>query len=173
VSIRFAKDANAHQYHTSTETRQQNARKRLWWCCILRDRILPLGVRRSLYITHEHFNFASNPPLTADDLGSEIHRSEVYGPAAKQSLAELCAVLCELAVTLTDVIMIVYPVSERYDDTMTEMSLSRVRGRIGRCKSDLAQWYESASVRFPIPAGLGDADDALILYTDLMYIYYQ
>lgn len=175
VAIRFAKDANAHRYNSSPDIspRQQNINKRLWWCCILRDRILPLGVRRPLYITNEHFDFNNNRPLTIDDLEGERDNSRVYDSKTKHSLAELLVTLCELAVILTDIIMIVYPVSETPLTTMTEMALSQLRVRIERCKSDLAHWYDCVSVRFPTPAGLGDAHESLILFTNLMYIYYQ
>lgn len=175
VGIRFAKDANAHRYNSLPDLspRQQNIRKRLWWCCILRDRILPLGVRRPLIISSEHFDFNSNRPLCAEDLAQEVDHSRVYDSATKRALAELLAILCELAVMLTDIITIVYPVNEIPIGSMTEMVLSRFRVRIERCKADLAQWYDSASVRFPTPAGLGDSNDSLILFTNLMYLYYQ
>lgn len=139
----------------------------------MRDRILPLGVRRPLNITPQHFDFNCNPPLTVEDLASETDKSRVYDPSTKRSLAELVAVLCELAVILTDIIMIVYPLDETPIDNATEVVLYRVKGRTERSKAILAQWHDSASVRFPTPAGLGDSNESLTLFTDLMYIYYQ
>jgi hypothetical protein len=126
-----------------------------------------------LYITTDHFDFINNSPLTVGDFNDEIDHSKVYDPATKRSLAEVLAVLCQLAVTLTDIIMVVYPVSEAPVTTMDKMALSRMRSRIERCKSDLAQWFDGASVHFPTPAGLGNTSKALVLFTNLMYIYYQ
>ncbi|KAH6665007.1 cutinase transcription factor 1 beta [Halenospora varia] len=175
TGIRFAKDANAHRYDffPAVTRKLQNTKKRLWWCCILRDRILPLGVRRPLYITTEHFDFVNNSPLTVGDLEDEIDHSKVYDPATKRSLVEVLAVLCQLAVVLTDIIMVVYPVSETPLTTMNEMALLRMRSRIEQCKSDLAEWLSGASLRFPTPAGLGDTSKVVVLFTNLMYIYYH
>ncbi len=175
TGIRFAKDANAHRYDFYPEVTRKlkNTKKRLWWCCILRDRILPLGVRRPLFITTEHFDFVSHSPLTDEDLEDEIDRSKVYDSATKRSLAEVLAVLCQLAVVLTHIIMVVYPVSEAPLTTMNEMALLRMRPRIEQCKSDLTEWLDGASVRFPMPAGIGDTTKVVVLFTNLMYIYYQ
>jgi hypothetical protein len=173
TGIRFAKDANAHRYDAPEVTgKVKNIKKRLWWCCILRDRILPLGVRRPLYITTEHFDFINNRPLSSEDLEREMDKSEVYDHATKVSLAGVLTVLCRLAVVLTDIIMIAYPVSEAPFTATTGVALLRMHSRMEKCKSDLAQWFDRASVRFPIPAGLGNSNDALVLFTNLMYIYY-
>lgn len=92
----------------------------------------------------------------------------------KRLLAELLAVLCELAIVLTDVINVVYPVSETPIGLLrSEADISQIRSRIRRCKSGLSQWLDSASVRFPIPAGLGNPGDAPVLFTNFMYLYYQ
>lgn len=173
VAIQFAKAAKAPQYDLdqAITKKQRNVKKRLWWCCILRDRILPLGVRRPLFITDDHFDF-SNSPLTVNDLEHEINYSKVYDPDTKRSLAELLEVLCNLAVTLTDIIMILYPINGNPFAPLNELSLSRLRVRIERRKSDLAQWFDNASVQFPTPAGLGDTHESVILYTNLVYIYY-
>ena len=175
VSIQSAKDADAHRYHVlrSLSEERRNTLKRLWWCCILRDRILPLGVRRSVHITSTDFDFKQTT-LTQEDLESEIGRSRVYDASTKRSLAQLLEMLCELAVSLTDVIMLVYPSSDCTNSSIpaeriAEMALKRTEA----CKLDLTRWFEKASVIFPTPAGLGDGHESLILYTNLLYMYYQ
>lgn len=105
TAIHLAKDVDAHRYHakTSLSPERQNLLKRLWWCCILRDRILPLGVRRPLQIQPQDFDFTSSP-LTKGDFANEVDRSKVYDAATKDSLVELLITLCDLAVSLTDMI---------------------------------------------------------------------
>jgi hypothetical protein len=173
IAIRHAKDANAHAYDSDSALteRERNRRKRLYWCCILRDRILPLGVRRPVFITDAHFDFSSSP-LNAKDLENEIGHSKVYDPETKQSLAELIGTLCELAVVLTSVIMIISPVHEIPIASLSEAELSRSWMLIQRARSDLSHWYNNANVKFPTPAGLGDTHESVILYTNLMYLYY-
>lgn len=111
--------------------------------------------------------------MTVNDLKHERNYSKVYDPETKRSLAELLEVLCNLAGTLTDIIMILYPINGNPTTSLNELGLSRLRVRIERGKSNLAQWFDNASVHFPTPAGLGDTHESVILYTDLMYIYYQ
>ncbi|PQM43872.1 hypothetical protein VE01_10768 [Pseudogymnoascus verrucosus] len=173
VAIQFAKDANAPQYDLdqAITEKQRNVKKRLWWCCILRDRILPLGVRRPLFITNAHFDFG-NSPLTANDLDEEISYSNVYDSETKRSLAELLEVLCNLAVCLTDIIMILYPINGNPTTSLNELGLTRLRVHIERGKADLSQWFDNASVHFPTPAGLGDTHGSVILHTNVVYIYY-
>lgn len=169
ISIQFAKDADAHRYDTNSNLspHRKNILKRLWWCCIIRDRILPLGVRRPLHISSTDFDFTA-APMVREDFYSEVTKSKVYDAASKRLLTDLFITLCHLAVVLTDVIMVIYPFSE-YSDTGIEASL----GRIATCKSGLNSWFERATLLFPTPAGLSDTHESITLYTNLMYMYYQ
>jgi hypothetical protein len=175
MSIQSAKDAGAHRYHTnkSLTPERRNVLKRLWWCCILRDRILPLGVRRPLHISCADFNFSA-APLTKEDFENEIQKSKVYDAATKSSLVELFLTLCNLAVALTDILMVVYPLSESPESNLPDdMGVELALHRVSTCKALLNSWFETASLTFPTPAGLGDTHESVILYTNLMYMYYQ
>lgn len=175
IAIRFAKEAGAHRYHilTGITAEKRNALKRLWWCCIIRDRILPLGVRRPLQITGEEFNFEEAVPLYDDDFEDEIERSGVYDIPSKRSLTQLFLLLCQLAVALTDVIMVVYPASGQPDLTLSsDHKTDQYLQHIESCVLTLDAWFEHATARFPTPAGIGDIQSSVILYTNLMYIYY-
>lgn len=128
-------------------------------------------MRRPVFITDAHFDFSSSP-LNAKDLENEIGHSKVYDPETKRSLAELIATLCELAIVLTGIIMILTPIDEIPIAPLSEAELSRSWMLIQRGRSDLSHWYDNANVRFPTPAGLGDTHESVILYTNLMYLYY-
>jgi hypothetical protein len=175
VAIHFAREADAHRYYLLPyiTIERRNILKRLWWCCILRDRILPLGVRRPLQITGEEFDFNEATPLSAEDFENEIECSKVYDSSSKQSLVQLLLTLCDLAVCITDVIMVVYPLSGPPDLTLSsDQKADQCLCRIESCISDLNGWFEKATISFPTPAGIGDIHSSLILYTNLMYIYY-
>lgn len=169
TSIQSARDAGAHKYDTASTLTpdRRNALKRLWWCCIVRDRILPMGVRRPLHIGPADFNF-NLAPMTKDDFENEVTRSRVYDPSTKRSLAGIFVVLCDLAVVFTEVIMVVYPLNE-YSDMGVENTIDQV----SMCKFGLNTWFEKTTVSFPTPAGLGEVHESVILYTNLMYMYYQ
>jgi hypothetical protein len=175
VAIHFAREADAQRYYLlpNITTERRNVLKRLWWCCILRDRILPLGVRRPLKISGEEFNFNEATPLSAEDFEDEIECSEVYDSSSKRSLIQLLLILYDLAVCLTDVIMVVYPSSGLPDLTLwSDHKADQCLYRIESCISGLNRWFEKATISFPTPAGIGDIHSSLILYTNLMYMYY-
>lgn len=126
-----------------------------------------------LSITPDQFDFNS-PSLSMADFEDEIHRSRVYDPSTKRFLASLIIMMCELALSLTEVVMIVYPPTlAPISCPLEETEYLRSVLRIEECKSGLSRWYDRATVRFPTPAGLTDTHHSVIIFTNLMYIYYQ
>ena len=175
LAIQYAKDADAHRYQVCARmtSHQRKLCKRLWWCCIIRDRILPLGCRRPLSITPDQFDFGT-PTLTVEDFEDEICCSKVYDPATKRLLAHVIAAMCELAISLTEVIMIVYPpCMADASGSIEETEFLRSVLRIEQCKSGLTRWFDRATIGFPTPAGSDHTHKSVILYTNLMYIYYH
>lgn len=161
--------------------------KRLWWCCIIRDRGLALYARRSIQITRAHFDVDANSPLGPADLADEIGRSKVYDAETKRSLVDVTAQLVGLCAALTDVIGLVYPL----DDTRPWGRVVRRedRGRVEEGKAALRRWYDGATIKFPMVAaggtaaaarggGRGSGDrgsrhDSVILYTNMLHLYYK
>jgi len=123
-----------------------------------------------LHITPADFDFESSP-LCKEDFVSEIERSKVYSATTKLSLVEIFLALCALAVSLTEVIMVVYPSNKL--GSLDEVNANRVSGSIESCKYNLYLWFEKTTPEFPTPAGLGDTHESVILYTNLMYVYYH
>lgn len=191
LAIQHAKSAEAHHYAAMPvfsatthplQHRKQNILKRIWWCCIIRDRTLGLLMRRPIQITRAHFDFDENPTLGYPDLSDEIDRSRVYSSSTKRCLVEILAQLIELYVVLTDILMLVFPL----DDTPgwgREMKPEDA-GRVRECKVALRRWYKDATLRFPMFGGgqmartatensRENRHDSVILYTNLMYMYYH
>ncbi|KAK2017174.1 fungal-specific transcription factor domain-containing protein [Colletotrichum eremochloae] len=182
IAIQNAKMVEAHHYATrSAPPKKRNLLKRIWWCCIIRDRIVGLGLRRSLQITRSHFNFDSNEALGFSDLADEFERSRVYNPDTKRCLAEILEQLVELCIVLTDTLILVFPLDDRpgWGREMRSEEQDKVRG----CKIALRRWYKGATLRFPMFGGGSVArvkssgndfqHDSVILYTNLMYMYYH
>lgn len=191
LAIQHAKSAEAHHYaampvfSASThplQRRKQNILKRLWWCCIIRDRTLGLLMRRPINITRAHFDFDSNPMLGYNDLANEFERSKVYSPGTKKCLGEVLAQLIELYVVLTDILMMVFPLDDTpgWGREMKPEDAEKVR----ECKTALRRWYKDATLRFPmfgggpLPRVVTETNkefqhDSVILYTNLMYMYYH
>lgn len=174
TAIQFAREANAHRYHTSRNStaQQRNTLKRLWWCCILRDRVLPLGMRRHVQISSADFDW-SLTPLNDEDLESEVFCSKVYDASTKRSLIQLMVVFCELAVSLTGVLELVYPLNGFPNPIISTEQADQIFHRIETCKSSLKSWFEKTTINFPTPTARGMMHDSLVLYTNLTYMYYQ
>ncbi|PNH44324.1 hypothetical protein VD0004_g3339 [Verticillium dahliae] len=182
IAIQNAKTAEAHHYDAAP-THIQNTLKRLWWCCITRDRIMGLGIRRPLHITRAHFDFDKNSILGYADLSDEIERSRVYNPGTKRCLAEILEQLVELCVVLTDILILVFPIDD--SPGWGRELKTEEQDKLREYKIDLRRWYKSATLRFPMfgggsvarmNAGGGGKEfqhDSVILYTNLMYMYYH
>nr|RBR00341.1 hypothetical protein FVER53263_13838 [Fusarium verticillioides] len=175
TAIHLAQAAGADQFHASSNPSltSVNELKRLWWCCVVRDRILPLGMRRQLHITSLDLANSNYLP-TEKDFWREIDGSRVYAPQTKRTLVRLFITLCELTVPLTDVIKIVYPTG-RLTDIHSPVMRDAEKGResLQSCEAGLEAWFERATIQFPTPAGITTREGSLVLYTNLLYIYYH
>ncbi|KAF5718517.1 cutinase transcription factor 1 beta [Fusarium mundagurra] len=154
TAIQYAQGAEADQFHKrpDQDSDMTNSLKRLWWCCIVRDRILPLGVRRQLHIT------SINPALdhlTEQDFEKEIQGSQVYSTQTKRSLT-------------------VYGMGQSAADAISPMieNQKQIGESIRFCETTLDAWFDKAAIQFPTPAGIISPEKSLVLYTNLMYIYY-
>jgi hypothetical protein len=88
------------------------------------------------------FDF-SQPLLNSADFESETCRSKVYDALTKQSLVQLSIALCELAVSLTDMIMLVYPLHESIDSSLsTERIANQSLDRLLPFWSALTGWFK-------------------------------
>ncbi|KAH6980793.1 fungal-specific transcription factor domain-containing protein [Ilyonectria sp. MPI-CAGE-AT-0026] len=144
--------------------------RRLWWCCIIRDRILPLGLRRSILITPAHFDFKKNMELGSTDLQAEICRSNMYNAETKTALANVAKRLLKLSVILTDVLLLLYPlqrVNENCQDTQLKSASLR------KCKEDLLRWYTETPITRSGRRENIVEHKSVTMHTTLMYIYYH
>lgn len=190
IAVENAKNADAPYYATlparprpaSVEERAKfksnNSLKRLWWCCVIRDRILPLGLRRGIQITRAHFDFERHRPLGLMDLDDEIHRSIVYSPDAKRELIQVLSHVLDLCVILTDVLLLVFPLDGALDlsraRTMPPIEEANIRSN----KKALVHWYTAAVATSATASDDGaeidwNKHESVILYTHLMFTYYQ
>ncbi|KAI1827490.1 hypothetical protein F4861DRAFT_366671 [Xylaria intraflava] len=189
VAIQNAKNAEAHIYSAMPtfspvtepiESRKQRSLKRLWWCCIVRDRLISLCMRRSIQISRAHFDVSSNSSIGFLDLVGEVGQSKVYDAKTKRHLIEMFLQLSELCSILTDVLTLVFPL----DDVPGWGRYNGAEGaaKVRECKVALRRWYQAATLRFPIFGGntsrrtTGDKPsyhDSVILYTNLIYMIYH
>ncbi|KAL4742357.1 fungal-specific transcription factor domain-containing protein [Aspergillus similis] len=172
IAIRYAKKEQAHLYHKLPQLeskRKVSDLKRLWWCCMIRDRIISLGMRRPIQITPDEFDLQLQEGLSFQDLEEECMNSEVYNPETKIALCRVLASLCHLVAAVTDVIMLVYPTTQSMPFSLADRRAQL--NRLEETKYALLDW-ELNWVANP------DGKEyyihpSLTLYTNLCAIYFQ
>lgn len=187
IGIQHARSINADRYAESLESAtalspdqsmHHNALRRLWWCCVILDRLSPLCTRFRLHITHDRFDFKNSISLGMSDLEGEMYRSSIFTPATKRQHIALFTKFLEFIVILTDVLALVFPFE---DSVMSKWeSQQSDHAVVERSDALLKDWYARASAQFPPHdesqtqrPGRRERDKSVILHTQLMYIYYQ
>ncbi|KAM0428504.1 hypothetical protein ACHAPT_006864 [Fusarium lateritium] len=165
----------AQEVHaTPQDLKRQNVLKRVWWCCIIRDRIMPLCVRRNIQITREHFDFDSNTPLGYEDLADELESSRVYNTTTKHTLMVTLERLTELCVCLTDVLGLVHPTEHL--PILDAEAHSTAFDKVQEYRRYLQYWAEIT--RLPLKhtelsPETDSFEDSSVLFTNLVWIYYH
>ncbi|PMD32631.1 hypothetical protein L207DRAFT_396203, partial [Hyaloscypha variabilis F] len=171
VAIRSAKEYGAHLYECDANLTkyERQMKKRLWWSCVLRDRILTLGLRRPLQID---CLYTSDKGLNDDDFDQDIGNSKVYDVGTQRLLAKILVAQTRLAVEMTDAITILYPPDGSLHIPLTcQETLDRVSLESDRCNAKLTAWFEDVhSWVSGFPKG---CHASVSLYSSLMYIYYH
>lgn len=145
------------------------ALKRVWWACIVRDRIMLLGLHRPVLITHSSFYIEANL-LAVEDLTGDPVGPAVHGQRLRHVIHILTTSLCELCALLTDILSLVYP-----SGTTPRVAVDRCvqsRYSIQCSRQVLAKWHCDLTYRLSqIPRHLR-LDYFTILYWNILQIYY-
>ncbi|KAH6608485.1 n-terminal binuclear zn cluster-containing [Trichoderma cornu-damae] len=170
-AVHFSRCARADQYYTLSDNNPTRlVLKRLWWSCILRDRVMSLSLRRPLTIGSDEFDF-SLPGLNLADFSDELGASTVYDRPTRQILAHMMSAFCELVIPLTKALTILYPAA----------GPKVIRAEIDtRQDSDacvetlwlLDMWYRKTRERFEMSTPSIGVHKSLTLFTKMTFIYY-
>ena len=166
VAIHFARSANAHRYFDlpSNQARQRTVLKRLWWCCVWRDKVVSLGLRRPTHIHPADFD-VTRSGLDEQDTCEEFTSSIVFTPASKRAISHVFARLCELAGILTGMLDICYPAS---GESLHVGKASMAQEYVVK----LDAWYERSAAQFKDSIERAENEEFLSLFTNAAYIYY-
>jgi hypothetical protein len=170
IAIHFAKTEGADRYliDAARDMVRQNQLKRLWWCCIIRDRTMNLALRRSISISSASLSEIW-PPLTEDDLDNEIEGSRVCSAPAKVNLLRSLSSLCKFCIVLTDILLLLYPA----DGLQANGDRLDLLQRIYTYTDDLNNWHDDMRTNLDLH-DLQDKSLALVvLFTNVLTIYFQ
>ncbi|KAF4465840.1 N-terminal binuclear Zn cluster-containing DNA binding domain-containing [Fusarium albosuccineum] len=139
--------------------------KRLWWCCIIRDRSLSLGLRRYIQIPGRY------PPLEDEDFKSELDGSLVYTPDTKAQLFKIFQRLMVFSNIVTDLLQLTSRSRGILYDPKTTCSDDRTI--LAQCREDLSAWFSTTGEEFLGMSRPGQLrHQSIIVYTNLAYIHY-
>lgn len=175
-AISHAENVDANYHYRERDPSHQLQLKRLWWSCILRDRMIALGVRRMIQIGPEKFDF-DQAGLEEEDLAEECDKSDVYDSASKKSLSKIVVAQCELAVAMTPMMITAY-----CDETVSQVDGSSVSALIHsmtaveKASTELSVWarrFRPALVRLVDDDQDGhDVNPSITLFAHLTLIHY-
>lgn len=171
-------DANSEEGETTRDEEVYHdslCLKRLWWCCIIRDRIITLCFRQPIQICQADFDFVKKNPLGLADLKGDMDGVEAYSVQSKNVIVSITTLLAELCVRLTDTHELVYGYSG--EDALSN-AYGNVSKRIGASKIHLRNWYKTASLTLSgwedeIPGIPEEQRNMISLWTNLLWVYYE
>ncbi|BCS27263.1 uncharacterized protein APUU_60311A [Aspergillus puulaauensis] len=136
IAVQHTRRTNALRENPQDHRRvSQSDIKRLWWCCVLRDRILALAPRRPLVITLDQFDPSKADYLTIDDVWEG--ESNFYSPPMRKVLYQVLISQCRLASILTPLVM-----SAEYSPDLVgpQVCINRERALGWQAYSRLSSW---------------------------------
>ncbi|SCO39811.1 uncharacterized protein FFMR_05574 [Fusarium fujikuroi] len=139
--------------------------KRLWWCCIIRDRSISLGQRRCVQIPGGY------PLPVEEDFSSEFNGSLVYTPHTKAQLFRIFRRLMEFCYTVVDLLQLM--ARHRSASRNLETVCADDRAILSRCRDDLSAWLSATGEEFlNLSHGGEQRHPSVIVYTNFIYIQY-
>lgn len=183
IAIFHAKSIGADDYDRShSEIRLLESRgptrtslKRLWRCCIIRDLIISLCVRRNMQITSSDFDANLHTTLDYENHADDIDYSGVYSLESKQALLQISGLHLDLCQILTNLLQVLNPLwaTPRLD----RKGLDPQQDELQRQRYALQCWASKA--RQSMPAANGARRDGLsmiqksvFVFVDQLWMYY-
>lgn len=178
-AISYAKEAGAHNYYRAARPNVECMleKKRLWWCCILRDRMIAIGVRRNIQIGPGDFDF-DQAGLTESDLADEGQCLQLYDAESKGFLVKIAVAQCALAVAMTWTMTAAYRTSELSPQSPPTVSqLVSSIAEIERAQTELKVWARRFMPELTGRDSRGERHRTLsysvMLFADMTLIHYQ
>lgn len=167
---------------------EKRLRRRLWWSCVMRDRLLALGIRRPARIRDSEFDV---PPLTLDDFSCDTSSDAMMSLLGKamltrtqaQTMAVMCVELSQLCVCLGHVLHSQYTVLGNgpagHDNFPKPIVQPRRSGpqaqELTHCDVELTEWLRSQDSRSRYTSGQTNDDEAsriIRLHQALLHMIY-
>ena len=172
IAIQNARKLGAHHaqepwgtsHHTFTQL------KRLWWVCLIRDRVIALGYRRPLQIADNNWN-ADCRLLFSEEVQNEMCQSRVYSPKTRNILFRVFVSIFEFSCTLTNILNMVFPPLGDLLSPGTKASASLQQAEI--FERSLCDWYNKSRRMLTNLDPNIEQNDSILLFHHLLKMYLQ
>ncbi|KAL4885414.1 hypothetical protein BJY04DRAFT_214214 [Aspergillus karnatakaensis] len=172
---------------SDTDKKAINMKKRVWWCILLRDRIMALGLRRAPLVAGDTMGLGMGVEtvLGENDLEGESGKSEVYDRETKKLLGRVLGVLCEFVSVLGRVLTVLHSshgstigASTALDQLKPTQNPNRapsqsLRQHIAECKSALLRWSTNAKGALGAVVNSHMTHESVGLFFGLTFLYYH
>ncbi|RTE72490.1 hypothetical protein BHE90_013086 [Fusarium euwallaceae] len=170
TAIHFSRSARADQWHMYVDAPSDSLKlKRLWWSCILRDRVMALSFRRPMTIKPSEID-PSKPFLTADDFSDELRARSVYNTPTKRTLVQLIVCLCELLVNLSSVFDVLFP---QISPSNQYCSREKMTADLKACLSKVDSWFKTRASILEGTSSQPSFPHSITLFTKILTLYYH
>jgi len=177
TAIEHARIIHAHDYpsHTGIDGKRAPQLKRLWWCCILRDATLSLGLRRPPHISFKATSLRHSL-FDLQDFREEIVASRVFDVSTKRIQVRLLSLFCALCWCMLESLEVLYPRWHkiRSSDSSAEHGQLQRRAFLDQCYRRLNDWYQVAADSEALAYSESSSNDrSLIMFKNLIFMMYQ
>ncbi|KAL4803987.1 hypothetical protein BDV18DRAFT_166207 [Aspergillus unguis] len=169
IAVRHAMLIQAHQYHCIGPATRRAELKRLWWCCLIRDRIIALGMRRPLQIPKVEPGVCRHLLSPGDVLGKTVGLLS-YSPRVKHILSQTMRCLCHFVITVTDLVALLYPQQPRRAECDARSGHALLR-RLDEARFTLHCWEMEWMAH--LEGDYTALHPNITLFCNLVGIYYQ
>ena len=170
---------------------ERHIRKRLWWCCLIRDPLLALGLKRPISILPQDHNV---PDLTINDWGYKTDRRGLSMLGLDWNLEKLrllwstCIAEAKLHQCLREILSKQYTMGDCQrgrpvrDETTTNRILlpdssNQARSTVMHCEKGLQRWHEDLPTTLSSTAISPEFDDskfeAFVVYRTVLHMLYH
>ncbi|KAL2826241.1 fungal-specific transcription factor domain-containing protein [Aspergillus cavernicola] len=165
IAVQHARSLGAHHFEAQGTASSSDWRelKRLWWVCLIRDRIIALGHRRPLQIVYDHWDIEIEL-LSSSKVSEEMCQSEVYSAPFRHGLFSVFRSVFGLCVPLTQILQLAVPESENCSAALRQADIfsDSLQVWLDETNGHLERFYQTVS-----------SDEPVVLHDHLLQIYFH
>jgi Fungal specific transcription factor domain len=172
IALHHARLIGAHNCDSELDLRVLDAlcKKRLWWCILIRDMVLSIGLRIPAKINRIHFNLSSP---TMDDLKdyTRVLSSQSFSAQIKYALSQIFGLQCRLAIISSEISTLAYGLTaEIQAEELSMTEFQQIISDLNRCKADLDCWMNDASPVIAFQPAENQSPSVLTTFKHVVFI---